>query len=108
MGSRLQLQTLLENLLVTEEEPDKKLKAYFQPPTNLVMEYPCIVYSRDTARTSFAGNRPYRYKKRYQITVIDRDPDSDIPDKVAALPTCTHSTFFVADNLNHDVFTIFF
>lgn len=105
---RLQLQTLLENLLVTEEEPDKKLKAYFQPPANVQMEYPCIVYLRDTRRTDYAGNAPYKDHKRYQVTVIDEDPDSEIPDKVAALPLCSFDRFFVAENLNHDVYSLYF
>jgi len=72
------------------------------------MKYPCIVYQRDLARTEFAGNLPYSYTKRYQLTVIDPDPDSTIPDKVAKLPMCTLNRFFIADNLNHDVFEIYF
>jgi len=72
------------------------------------MKYPCIVYNRDFADTQFAGNNPYNYVKRYQVTVIDRDPDSVIPDKVAALPMCLFNRFFVANNLNHDVFNLYF
>jgi hypothetical protein len=72
------------------------------------MQYPCIVYNRDSADTEFADNTPYRYTKRYQVTVIDRNPDSGVPDKVAALPRCSYDRFFTADNLNHDVFNIFF
>lgn len=101
MAPRLELQTLLETLLGTPN-------VYFQPPANVQMKYPCIVYSRDAADTKFAGNNPYARTKRYQVTVIDRDPDSLIPDKIAALPMCSHNRFFTADNLNHDVFTLFF
>jgi len=72
------------------------------------MLYPCIVYNRDAAVTQFAGNDPYRYTKRYMVTIIDRNPDSEIPDKVAALPMTTFNRFFTADNLNHDVFNIYF
>lgn len=72
------------------------------------MEYPCIVYKRDARNTQFADNRPYRSKKRYQVTIIDQDPDSDIPEKVAALPLCSFSRFFTAGNLNHDVYTLYF
>jgi hypothetical protein len=97
---RLQLQSLLEELLGSPN-------VYFQPPANVQMQYPCIVYKRDRADTKFAGNNPYRYTKRYLVTVIDRNPDSAIPDKIAALPKVAHERFFVADNLNHDVFTLF-
>lgn len=99
MGQRLQLQALLESF---------GIKVYFQPPSNLQMEYPCIVYQRDDVDTKFAGNAPYSRTKRYQVTHISRNPDSDVPDKIAALPMCTFNRFFVADNLNHDVFSLHF
>jgi len=81
---------------------------YFQPPSNIVMKYPCIVYNRDQNHTRHANNALYRYMKRYQVTIIDRDPDSEIPDKVAHLPLCSFNRFFRADNLNHDVYTLYF
>lgn len=81
---------------------------YFQPSENIKIQYPCIVYQRESVDTTFADNKPYLRKKRYRITVIDRDPDSDIPDKIGQLPGCLHDRFYVADNLNHDVFTIHF
>lgn len=101
MDRRLLLQELLEELLDSEN-------VYFQPPANVQISYPCIVYSRDNADTEFANNIPYRYTKRYEVTVIDRDPDSNIPDKIKQLPMCTFSRFFTVDNLNHDVFTLYF
>lgn len=99
MAPRLQLQSLLETL--TEY-------VYFQPPTNLSLQYPCIIYERDAALSEFAGNNSYRHVKRYAVTVIDRDPDSALYDKVAALPMCTFNRHFTADDLNHDVFNIYF
>lgn len=83
-------------------------KVYFQPPNGLIMEYPCIRYERDGADAQYADNTPHRIDTRYMITVIDRDPDSAIPGKIAALPLCSFNRFFTADNLNHDVYTIFF
>lgn len=72
------------------------------------MQYPAIVYKRDRMDTEFANNKPYKHKKRYQVTVIDRKPDSTIHEKVAELPMCTYDRFYTADNLNHDVFNLFF
>lgn len=97
--SRLELQSLLETL--TQH-------VYFQPPTNVNMSYPCIVYQQDAGKSEFADDVPYRYTKRYSVTVIDQDPDSPIPDKLAALPTCTFNRAFTADNLNHTVFNLYF
>lgn len=101
MAQRRDLQTLLESILGTRH-------VYFQPPPSIQMEYPCIVYRRDFATTLFANDKPYQHMKRYQVTVIDRDPDSLIPVKVAALPKCVYERFFTADNLNHDVYKLFF
>ena|ERR1035437_6660885 len=101
MAPRLELQAILLELLGSNS-------VYFQPPETVQMEYPCIVYRRDLIRTNFADDIPYRILKRYQVTVIDRDPDSDIPDKVGKLPMCSFNRFFTADELNHDIFNLFF
>jgi len=98
---RLLLQSALEEILGSEN-------VYFQPPSNVQMSYPAIVYSRDNLHTKFADNLPYGTDARYQVTVIDRNPDSDIPSKIAALPKCVYDRFFVADNLHHDVFRLYF
>jgi len=99
MGQRLQLHQLLETFTAN---------VYFQPPTNIQLKYPCIVYKRDFAETKFADDKPYNHTKRYMIMVIDQDPDSDIPDKVASMPMSLFNRFYTADNLNHDVYSVFF
>lgn len=101
MAPRLEFQTLLETILGSSN-------VYFQPPANVQMQYPCIVYKRNRADTKFAGNTPYGRMKQYQVTVISRDPDSEIPDKIAALPLCSFDRFFTSNNLNHDVFNVYF
>lgn len=102
MGRRLQLQTLLESLIPTGS------KVYFQPPENVKMVYPCIVYERDFAATAFADNSPYRHTKRYQVTIIDRDPDSEIPEKVKLLPMSSFVRHFTEDGLHHDIYQLYF
>lgn len=101
MGTRMQLQALLAGLL-------NSTNVYFQPPASLKLQYPCIVYKRDRIDIAHADNKPYKNKRRYQLTVIDANPDSDIPEKVAALPMCSYDRFYTADNLNHDVYNLFF
>jgi hypothetical protein len=46
--------------------------------------------------------------KQYQVTVIDQDPDSGLPDKVEELPLCAFDRFFATENLNHHVFNLYF
>jgi hypothetical protein len=106
MGQRLDLQILLETLNGTNAED--KLKVYFQPQPKLNLTYPCIIYTRDQATNKFADNSPYSHTKRYSVKVIDPDPDSVIPDKIAALPMSTFQRHFAVDNLNHDIYSLYF
>lgn len=80
---------------------------YFEPPEGKKMEYPCIVYERASGITEFANNLPYMFNYRYTVTVIDKDPDSDLPGMIAKLKMCTFDRGFISDNLYHKVFTIF-
>ncbi|ASR83312.1 hypothetical protein SEA_CATERPILLAR_15 [Arthrobacter phage Caterpillar] len=99
MDRRLQLHEILKALVPN---------VYFQQPPSNGMTYPCIVYKRDAEDTNHANNSVYRSKKRYQVEVIDRNPDSTIPDAVSKLPFCSFSRFFVVDNLNHDIYNLYF
>lgn len=101
MASRIDLQNLLENLIGSRN-------VYFQPPSSVRMNYPAIVYGRDRINNSFANNGVYASKIRYSVIVIDKNPDSEIVGKVASLPTSRFVTHYESDNLNHDVFTIFY
>lgn len=99
MGQRIKLQALLEEILGSRN-------VYFQPPTNLKMSYPCIVYSLSSVDANHADNRPYTLFDRYSIEIIDKNPDSLIPRKIASLPTASFDRIFVYENLNHFVYTL--
>lgn len=101
MASRTDLQSLLESLLGSRN-------VYFQPPASVRMKYPAIVYSREDIENDFADNSVYAQRRKYRVTVIDGDPDSEIVTKVSRLPTCNFDRNFKSDNLNHDVFTLYF
>ena len=80
---------------------------YFQPPESVKLTYPCIIYERRSGDTSHADDLPYRFNWSYTVTVIDPNPDSEIPDKVAMLPMCKADRCFTSDNLNHTVFVMY-
>lgn len=101
MDRRLELHERLEAI-------PGPLALYFQEPENTKMLFPCIVYKLDNERVQYASNNPYRHTKRWMVTVIDRDPDSLIPDIVARLPMTSFSRRFVADDLNHTIYTLYF
>jgi len=101
MGKRLDLHDILKALLGSEN-------VYFQPPEAHKMSYPCIKYTRSSINTVFADNAPYANTIRYTITVIDKNPDSIIPGKVGRLPLCRFDRHYTSENLNHDVYNLYY
>lgn len=102
MGSRLKLHEELCEFL-------NNRRVYFQPPASVKMSYPCIRYSLGNVDTKKADDINYKNTKRYEIVVIDPDPDSDIYEKILAhFPMCSFDRFYVAENLNHWVLTLYY
>ena len=81
---------------------------YHQPPESVKLKFPCIVYERARGVTVHADNLPYTQKMRYTITLIDKKSVSDYLEPLMQLPYCTYDRHFTSDDLNHDVFTIYF
>ena len=107
MEKRLSLQKMLADFLGCPDRGEN-CRVYFQPPESKAMRYDCIVYERSRIEPNFADNLPYLLHDRYQVTAIYSNPDSDLPRKIAALPLCSHERHYTADNLNHDVFNLYF
>lgn len=101
MADRLDLQALLEEILGSRN-------VYFDPPPTVKMNYPAIRYSRSKIDNTSADDLVYKQDIRYEVTAIYKDPDSDLPLKISRLPKCRHDRPYVADNLHHDVFTLYF
>lgn len=84
-------------------------RVYFQPPSSVKMQYPAIVYSLNDIDSEYANNRVYTALKAYTVTIIDKNPDSELVDKL--LKSSIISKFdrsFTSDNLNHFVFKIMY
>lgn len=102
MASRLELQSKLEELLGSRN-------VYYQPPTSSTMKYPAIKYSKANIKSTFANNKgAYTKKNAYEIIVIDAKPDNEVINKLTKLPYCSFSRHYKANNLNHDVFTLYY
>ena len=101
MGSRLELHEELVKILGSRN-------VYFQPPESLKMSYPAIRYVRVPIINEFANNSVYKQSQSYEITLIDYDPESPVFEALSKLPTCRHNRHYQSDNLNHDVFTIYY
>lgn len=100
-GSRYELHELLVEKLGSRN-------VYFQPPESLKMRYPALVYSLESIRDDHADNTAFIRHKRYNLIIVDSDPDSEIVDRILELPFCSFDRMFKADDLNHFVFTIYF
>lgn len=72
------------------------------------LRYPCILYSLSNATTLYADNKKYILRKRYVVTVIDENPDSSLRDRMILFPMCTFDRSYVAEGLNHYVFTLYY
>lgn len=82
---------------------------YFQPPSNVKMKYPCIVYNKSSQSRQHGNDKIYLKKQGYQITVIEWDPDSLVPDNIEDyFQYCSIDQNYVVDNLNHTTLTLYY
>lgn len=101
MASRLDLHSKLEELLGNKN-------VYYQPPESVKMNYPAIRYSKSKPRGKYANNAVYSKMNCYELIVINKTPDHPVISKLEDLPYCSWDRWYVADNLNHDVLTIYY
>lgn len=82
---------------------------YFQPPESVRMKYPAIRYNLTSGDTRYADNKTYLYRKRYAVTVIDKNPDADWDTKMLSnFEYCNFERAYAADNLNHWQFSLYY
>ena len=95
MYERLKLHEILCNII---KNPDR---VHFQPTSNIKLKYPCIVYEAQAMTTRHANNYPYNILDRYRVIVIDQNPESILPKKIAQLQGARAAQPYVNDNLYH-------
>lgn len=103
MASRLKLHEELCEILESRN-------VYFQPPESTKMEYRCIKYSISAIDQKHADDLAYRTTNRYEVILIDYDPDSDWFDvKIRnRFPMCRFERWYSTNNLNHFVYSIYY
>ena len=101
MADRLDLQGLLEELLESRN-------VYYQSPESVKMQYPAIRYSKKKIESVHANDSKYLMRDCYELIVISRTPDHPVIKKLLALPYCSYDRQYIADNLYHDVLTIYY
>lgn len=101
---RRELQTKLETILGTKQ-------VYFQPPPGYMLKYPCIVYNRSPLYTLKADDTDYIKRGHYSVTYIDSNVERSMAMMSTILDSFDHISVersFVSDNLNHDVYNLYY
>ena len=101
MAERLDLQSLLEELLGSRN-------VYYKSPESIKMQYPAIRYSKKKIESVHANDSKYLMRDCYELIVISRTPDHPVIKKLLELPYCIYDRPYIADNLYHDVLTIYY
>lgn len=102
MEKRLKLHEILVEFLGSNN-------VYFQPPETIKLKYPCILYKKATPKTKCADDNTYIFRQQYTVTIIYNDPDTDLAKRlVEYLPMCSIDRTFSADNLYHDILTLYY
>lgn len=101
MANRLDLHTKLIELLGSKN-------VYYRPPQNKAMEYPAILYKKTKLDMRHADDIAYSSMNCYEITVISTSPDHPVINELLKLPYCSWDRWYAADDLNHDVLTLYF
>lgn len=82
---------------------------YYQTPSSIKMQYPCIRYSLQRQKTRHADNIRYKNHDCYLVTYISRHVYDEI---INIMPTkftyCRFDRPYTADNLHHYVFEIYY
>ena len=93
---------------------------YFNPPKSLMLQYPCIVYNRESTMVKYANDDPYLLFQPYSVTLICKSVDEGEPwytegsddalyrRFLKSFRKCSHDRHFVSDGLSHDVFKLWY
>lgn len=101
MGKRTELHGKLTAILGSDH-------VYFQPPRNVRLKFPCIIYELNRYDIQYADDTSYIGTKGYVVTYISPDPDDETWENIMKLPHCSFNRFFTADDLNHWVLELYY
>ena len=81
---------------------------YFSPPS--IMEYPCIKYEREAPDINHADNISYFEANAWMLTIIDTNPDSEIPKRlIEHFPQyCSKNREYATDGLYHFIYRLYY
>ena len=83
-------------------------EAYFQKPGNLTLVPEYIVYEIDDENVKYADNGIFAFWNRYTVTLVTRDQDSPTKELIRGLPFASFNRRFIAGQLYHFVYNLYF
>lgn len=82
---------------------------YFQPPSNIQMSYPCIVYNKAGKYNLMGNDELYFSMQEYRLMLIERDPDSTVADEIVKhFRNCRIDQYYTVNNLNHTTLELYY
>nr|DAW03453.1 MAG TPA: tail completion protein [Caudoviricetes sp.]DAW58183.1 MAG TPA: tail completion protein [Caudoviricetes sp.] len=96
-----------KDLLHLLQQAAQHNRVYFQPPENLKIGYPAIVFHLSKIEIDRASDVPYKGAKEYSVTLITKDPEPDVINEILKIPYSSLDTTYISDGMNHFVFTVY-
>lgn len=93
-------------ILKAVEKTGERYKVYYNPVSNIKLEYPCIIYRRKGIHQRHADDIRYHTHTSYQLTIIDKRVESPVVEKLLENQYCTYNNEFVSENMNHTIMTL--
>lgn len=101
MATRIELHEKLCEILGSRN-------VYYDPPSNTKMKFPAIEYHLARYEPVRADDFLYLVRNRYELTLMEKTPESETVGELLRLPYCSHDRSFVSDNMHHNTFTIYY
>lgn len=82
---------------------------YYQPPSNVTMKYPCIIYSKEAPLQSKANNFNYVSVDKYSLTIVELKVDTGVAEKIRdAFKTAKITQKYIVDRLYHTKIELYY
>lgn len=82
---------------------------YYQPPENIKIKYPCIIYNKKIPDVKKADNKTYMLTNRYEITYVTKDVENTVCDDILNhFEMISPVNYFVTEGLYHYIFNLYY
>lgn len=80
---------------------------YYNPPEDLKMKYPCIIYKKVQSSRKHADDLNYLLFPGYQIIYITRNPDDELIYQIENFGYCQFDRQYASEGIHHFVYTLY-